>query len=257
MTREQARNSSRPHAARVRHTARFQLKPTGQGGGYVDGAWWPRSDDLMTELSGLIAALSVRQSAISRVVYKLSEWGVAHAELVTDGRAVQLDGRRGHPPNTVEVSDNKGNTVVLLVVPFHLDPDHAHAIVTMAAAPGNVSRVDTLLMISAKDRESRTDRDAARERWDFQMRAGVPKPRNRLLWQRADRPVTRDTANMTSDAPVFKTFSDFGIDDPRLRRLVDIDDSAAPDRELPPRVSPRRPASSRMPGSNSRPKPID
>jgi len=157
------------------------LKPTAHGGGYVDGAWWPRSDDLMTELPDLIATLSVRQCAISRVVYKLNEWGIAPTELVTAGRAVQLDGLRGHPPNTVEVLDEEGNTVVLLVVPSHLDPDHAHAIVTTAAAPGNVSRVDTLLMISAKDRESRTERDAARERWDSQIRAEQPKPRSRPL----------------------------------------------------------------------------
>lgn len=99
----------------------------------------------------------------------LSEWATAPAELVTAGSAVQLDARRGHPPHTAEVLDNGGDTIVLPVVPFHLDPDHALASVTTAAAPGDVSRVDTLLMISAKDRESRTERDVARERWDSRI----------------------------------------------------------------------------------------
>jgi hypothetical protein len=35
-----------------------------------------------------------------------------------------------------------------------------------AAAPDNDSTVDGLLMISLRDRESRTQRAAAQERWD-------------------------------------------------------------------------------------------
>jgi Family of unknown function (DUF5994) len=171
MTRAQARNSSRRDATRDSRAPRFRLKTTAHGSGYVDGAWWPHSDDLMTELPGLIAVLSVRLGAIRRVVYNNTEWRMTPAELVSGGRRVQLDGYRGQPPSTVEVLDSKGNKVVLLVVPLCIDPDHAHAIVMAAAAPSNVSSVDTLLMISAKDRESRTKRDAARERWDSECRA--------------------------------------------------------------------------------------
>ncbi|MGO9692960.1 MAG: DUF5994 family protein [Mycobacterium sp.] len=185
MTREQARNSLRCDGTRGVRTPRFRLKLTAHGSGYVDGAWWPRSDDLMTELPDLIAVLSVRQGAISRVVYNLTEWRTTPTELVTSGRAVQLDGYRGQPPGTVEVLDAKGNKIVLLVVPFHIDPDQAHAIVMAAAAPGNVSSVDNLLMISVEDRESRTASDAARGRWDSQGRAKQPKRRDRpaTLWQ--------------------------------------------------------------------------
>ena len=166
MTRGQARNSSRWDATRGIRTPRFRLKPTAHGSGYVDGAWWPRSDDLMTELPGLIAVLSIRLGAISCVRYNNTEWRITPAELVSGGRVVQLDGYHGQPPNTVEVLDSKGNKIVLLVVPFHIDPDQAHEIVMAAAAPGDMSSVDTLLMISMKDRESRTKRDAARVRWD-------------------------------------------------------------------------------------------
>jgi Family of unknown function (DUF5994) len=145
----------------------------------------PRSDDLMTEMPGLIAVLSVRLGAIGRVMYNLTEWRTTPTELVTGGRAVQLDGYRGQPPNTLEVLDAQGNKIVLLVVPFHSRPDQAHAIVMAAAASGNVSSVDTLLMVSGTDRESRTKRDAARERWDSQGRAKQPKRRDRpaTLWQ--------------------------------------------------------------------------
>lgn len=175
MTREKARNGLSWDGAGGVRTPRFQLKPTAHGSGYVDGAWWPRTDDLMAELPDLIAVLSVRQGTIVRVTYHFDEWRMTPAELNAGGRVVQLDGFRGQPPNTVDVVDAEGNKVVLLVVPFRIDPDQAFAIVTAAAAPGNVSRVDTLLMISVKDRESRTKRDAARERWDSQGRAEQPK----------------------------------------------------------------------------------
>jgi Family of unknown function (DUF5994) len=169
-----ARESSRWETRRGIRTPRFRLKPTARGCGHVDGAWWPRSEDLVTELPGLIAVLSVRQGAINRVVYNRSEWAATPTELVTSKRAVQLDESRCQRPNTVEVVDAEGKKVVLLVVPAHLDPDQAHAIVMAAATPGNLSSADSLLMISLKDRESRTERDAARERWDSQARAEKP-----------------------------------------------------------------------------------
>jgi hypothetical protein len=179
MTREKARNNSRWDDTRDGRTPRFRLKPTPHRSGHVDGAWWPRSDDLMTELQDLIATLSVRQGAISRVKYNPNEWMTTPFELVSGEYAVELDGSCGQPANTLEVLDAKGNKVVLLVVPAHIDPDHAHAIVMAAAAPDDVSTVDALLMISVKDRESRTKRDAARDRWDSRVGAKQLKRQDR------------------------------------------------------------------------------
>jgi hypothetical protein len=174
MTRGQARDSSTQDANRGVRMPRFRLKPTVHGSGHVDGAWWPRSDDLTTELPGLIAVLSRRLGVISCVMYNNTEWRTSPAELVSGGCVVQLDGYRGQPHNTVEVLDPKGDNIVLLVVPVHIDPDQAHDIVIAAAAPGDASTVDTLLMISTEDRESRTERDAARDRWDSECQAQQP-----------------------------------------------------------------------------------
>jgi len=192
MTRGQARNGSRWAANWDIRTPRFRLKPTAHGSGHVDGAWWPHSDDLMTELPGLIAVLPRRLGAISCVVYNNTEWRITpYAELVSGGSVVQLDGYRGQPPNTVDVLDSEGNKIVLLVVPFHIDPDQAHRIVTAAAAPDDTSTVDTLLMISAKDRESRTKRDAARERWDAECQANEPVVWGSTPYPGAGLPVVR------------------------------------------------------------------
>jgi hypothetical protein len=110
--------------------------------------------------------LSVRLAPIDRVLYKLTDWAIAPAKLATGGRVVKLDGYRLQPPNTVEVLGLNGNRIILLVVPPHTDPDRAHATMMAAAAPDDDSTVDGLLMISLRDRESRTQRAASQERWD-------------------------------------------------------------------------------------------
>ena len=148
------------------HTPRLRLKPRAPHTGYVDGAWWPHSDDLTTELPDLLAVLAVRLGPIDRVVYKAGDWADPPAEFVTAHAAVRLDGYRLQPPNTIEVLGRGGARTVLLVVPPHTGPDRAHATLMAAAAPNDESTVDGLLMISLQDRESRAQRVAAQERWD-------------------------------------------------------------------------------------------
>jgi len=147
-------------------TPRLRLKPKAPQTGYVDGAWWPRSDDLTTELPDLLAVLSVRLGPIDRVLYKFSDWAKAPTKLATGGRTVRLDGYRLQPPNTVEVLGLNRNRIALLVVPPHTDPDHAHATMMAAAGPSNVSTVDGLFMAGEPDRETGTQTAAAQERWD-------------------------------------------------------------------------------------------
>lgn len=149
------------------HTPRLRLKPKASHTGYVDGAWWPHSDELIAELPDLLAVLAVRLGPVERVLYKVSDWATAPAEFVVTGDgAVRLDGHRLQPSNTIEVLGRAGTRTVLLVVPPHTGADSAHATLMAAAAPNNESTVDGLLMISLQDRESRTQRAAAQQRWD-------------------------------------------------------------------------------------------
>ena len=127
------------------HTPRLRLKPKAPQSGYVDGAWWPRSDDLAAELPDLLAVLSVRLDRIDRVLYKLDEWAKVPRKLATGGRLVRLDGYQHQPTSTVEVLGVNRNRIALLVVPPYSDPDHAHDTLMAAAAPGNDSTVDSLL----------------------------------------------------------------------------------------------------------------
>jgi Family of unknown function (DUF5994) len=151
MTRHEGRAAS--HMG-PENTPRLRLKPKAPTTGHVDGAWWPRSDDLTTELPDLLAVLSVRLGAIDRVMYNLAEWATVPRRLVTGGRAVRLDGYRLQPANTLQVLGVGRDKILLLVVPPHTDPDVAHEAMMTAAAPSNDSTVGDLLAIGAHDGEA-------------------------------------------------------------------------------------------------------
>jgi hypothetical protein len=148
MTPQEVQPQAGRHNTPPDHTPRLRLKPKAPVSGYVDGAWWPHSDDLMKELPDLLAVLSVRLGAIDRVIYRLSDWATAPAKLATGGRRVRLDGYRIQPVNTLEVIGVHRNTILLLVVPPHTDSDHAHSTLMAAAAPDNNCTVDDLLTVS-------------------------------------------------------------------------------------------------------------
>ena len=147
-------DARRRHAPPV-HTPRLRLKPKAAQSGYVDGAWWPHSEDLEAELPDLLSVLSVRLGPIGRVIYNINEWAKAPAKLATGGRTVRLDGYRLQPVNTVEVLGLNRDKIVLLVVSPHADPDQAHTIMMTAAGPNDASTVAGLLTNNAKETETR------------------------------------------------------------------------------------------------------
>ena len=87
MTLQQLPTDVGRHYTPPENTPRLRLKPKAPQSGYVDGAWWPHSDDLAAELPDLLAVLSVRLGRIDRVMYNLNEWAKASAKLATGGRS--------------------------------------------------------------------------------------------------------------------------------------------------------------------------
>jgi hypothetical protein len=145
MTRDEGRTVSGGRPTTPQPRPRLRLKPKAPITGHVDGAWWPRSDDLPGELPDLLAVLSVRLGRISRVTYRLPEWAKMPRRLNTGGRTVQLDGYNYQPPNTLEVLGLSGQRILLLVIPPHTDPDLAHEAMMTVAAPNDISAVSDVL----------------------------------------------------------------------------------------------------------------
>ncbi|ETW25111.1 DUF5994 family protein [Mycobacterium gastri] len=153
MTRHEGRAVAGGHRPGPETTPRLRMKPKAPISGYVDGAWWPRSDDLATELPDLLAVLLVRLGSVDRVMYDLAAWPKAPARLATGGRSVRLDGFSYQPAHTLEVLGVGRGRVLLLVVPASTDPEIAHTAMMTAAAPGNASTVSDLLGINDSGRQ--------------------------------------------------------------------------------------------------------
>jgi hypothetical protein len=165
MTRQMTRAATGPHSLPGDHLPRVLLKSGVPKTGYVDGAWWPYSDDLAAELPVLLTALNSVLGAVERVVYHLGEWSSAPGELAFAGRVVRLDGYRHCTMDTIEVLGPGNHRTVLLVVPPNTDPHYAFAAMSSAADPDNESTVEQLLMIGTRERDARTRRAAAEQRW--------------------------------------------------------------------------------------------
>jgi hypothetical protein len=152
MTRHEGRAVPGGHEPGPENTPRLRLKPKASTTGHVDGAWWPRSDDLSNELPDLLAVLSVRLGAVERVMYNVTEWAKAPTRLVTGGRSVRLDGYQRHPANTLEVQGIGGGKILMLIVPPNTEPDLAHTTMMTAAAPDDASTVGDMLGLSTPAR---------------------------------------------------------------------------------------------------------
>lgn len=126
-------------------TPRLRLKRKAPAGGFVDGAWWPHSDDLSAELPDLLTVLSVRLGNIERVRYNRAEWTTAPAKLRFADQVVRLDGYDRHPAGTLGVQGARGGEMLLLVIPARTDPDDAHAAMMATAASESASSIRALL----------------------------------------------------------------------------------------------------------------
>ena len=166
MTRQDNHTATGPPGFSGDAAVRLRLKPDAAKTGYVDGAWWPHSDDLAAELPELVAMVATRLGSVRRVTYRLGEWAKKPSAPVIAGRAIQLDGHRRGTVNTIELLSARDRRIVLLVIPPYTDTDHAFAAMVSASATNDTSTVDELLMISPGQRADRTERAAAVRRWN-------------------------------------------------------------------------------------------
>src|SRR3954469_22367615 len=83
----------------------------------LNGAWWPRTDDLVLEVPGLIDALDRLGETITRVSYHRGDWSTAPRRMISNGRIVHLDGFDEIEPHEVSVNGiDTGQRLDLLVV---------------------------------------------------------------------------------------------------------------------------------------------
>lgn len=132
-------------ATQAHRQLRLRLKPAGSTGGYVDGAWWPRSRDLAAELPALADMLSVRLGSVRQVVYPLTTWDTAPRRIQFDGRPVRLEGFHSQDENTISIVSLDRQRIRLLVVPVDASERAGHDAMMTAAGRDNADSPSTIL----------------------------------------------------------------------------------------------------------------
>lgn len=192
--------SSGPHTLTPQSTAivaeasraslRLSLKPQSRSAGSVDGAWWPRSRDLLAELPALAAGLG----RVERVSYNLSTWAVSLPRRIdVDGDRVRLEGFHSQHRHTIDVITADQHHLTLLVVPPESTPASAQQILATASQRDNVDGVDELIAgghsnPARPEPLPREGPDAAVQHWQLnggRLYEPVSDPRSRTAVQRS------------------------------------------------------------------------
>lgn len=112
--------------------------------GIFDGAWWPRSTDVLAELPDLITALGAHLGRIVRVGLDTAAWDGVPRSVSVNGLRVRINWFTG---STATISITRGfqDHFLLLVVPPGTAPDRASSAMAGAAATGNHTPAAELL----------------------------------------------------------------------------------------------------------------
>jgi hypothetical protein len=120
---------------------RLSLAPHGTGPRPVDGAWWPRSYDLLIELPDLLGGLPPDWGHVTSVTVNGSEWSEIPGRMLVCNQVVRLRRpMKASAPDTVTLLAPGQGRWDLLIIP-----------------PGTTERAAERLMAAAGDGPSVTD----------------------------------------------------------------------------------------------------
>ncbi|MER6677315.1 DUF5994 family protein [Streptomyces sp. NPDC000983] len=146
---------------------RLSLAPADPAPALLDGAWWPRSRDLMLELPSLTAVLDRLWGRITRVVVNPTHWPVVPREVPVAGHVVKVGWFLAEQdPHELLLLSYRMGRWNLLVVPPRTTPASAAWLMAAASDPLGTSTASRLMHEAARLRAvPETDR-AGEAVWD-------------------------------------------------------------------------------------------
>jgi Family of unknown function (DUF5994) len=118
----------------------------------LDGAWWPRSRDLLEQLPSLIAELRRQGGPVSRVSYHPDTWEPAPRTVTVDGGTVKLGWFRSMDPHLLTLTGVYGaRRLDLLVVPPDSLGVPADSLMAVASGPDNRKTASAVLAAADAD----------------------------------------------------------------------------------------------------------
>ncbi|MGW3105052.1 DUF5994 family protein [Streptomyces sp. NPDC001100] len=122
---------SRPAAAPA---ARLALKSDGAAPGLLDGAWWPRSRDLLSELPSLTAVLDPLWGRITRVAVNPTYWPDIPRKVPVDGHVVKAGWFTELDPHKLLLLSYGNGRRDLLIIPPETGAEAAARLMAAASA---------------------------------------------------------------------------------------------------------------------------
>lgn len=137
-------------ASEEKGLARLQLCPRTADEGAVDGAWWPKSADLGTELPDLIAVFGFWIGPVRRVVYDKSFWRSAPSRVIRGGTVISVDPYKMVARDTIYLLGTHSRDAVLYVVPSRTDRTSANRVLRAVLEHVHTTSASTLRLMLTK-----------------------------------------------------------------------------------------------------------
>ncbi|MER6421514.1 DUF5994 family protein [Streptomyces sp. NPDC001137] len=141
-------------------SVRLSLAPVGSAPALLDGAWWPRSRDLVAELPSLTDVLDPLWGRITRVTVNPTHWPVVPRKVPVAGHVVKVGWFLAEQdPHELLLLSYRTGRWNLLVVPPQTTPVSAAWLMAAASDPLGTSTASRLMEEAARLRTvSETDR---------------------------------------------------------------------------------------------------
>ncbi|SDO03626.1 hypothetical protein SAMN04487981_10826 [Streptomyces sp. cf386] len=137
-------------------TALLRLTTTHDRQGILDGAWWPRSRHVATELPGLITALTERLGPVTRIGLDSAAWDEVPTRMTVDDRVVHIDAF-SVGDDTALVTRGDQDYFSLLVIPPDTPLDAARAAMAEAVRADNPKQAVQILLDTGTAQAGITD----------------------------------------------------------------------------------------------------
>lgn len=145
---------------------RLRFEPTGSRRTLLDGAWWPRSADPVTELPQLVLAIDTLRGPVTRLVLNASDWDTHPHRLDVAGRVLRLGFFTSQPTGLLTARCGNGDRMDLLVVPAGTARPIAGAAMELAATANNRIHAHHLLLAAAGGPRTNGAAGLAEQAWE-------------------------------------------------------------------------------------------
>ena len=112
----------------------------------LDGAWWPYTRDLESEMSDLVQRFAPTHGHISRAEYSLPDWDTAPREVVVGQRVITVGAFPSDDTHVLVVQLSDGRRLTLLVVPPDFTPGQGEEALLAGSTAGNRHTAGELLL---------------------------------------------------------------------------------------------------------------